>query len=162
MKGGMQVTAFQVVVFRLGAEHFGVDARQVQSIERYERPVPVPHTLPSLKGVISLRGQALPVLDLGEQFGLRHSEESDDEGKLLVVRIEDMPVALRVDDVMDIESVDESGLEPPPDLVGGVEARYLHGIYTRGPRPLVLLNLERVLSDTEAEQLRLVEERVRG
>ncbi|MCL6625611.1 chemotaxis protein CheW [Alicyclobacillus shizuokensis] len=157
---------FQAVVFRLGEYQFAADARQVVSIERCEAVQPVPGTLPSIKGVVSRGDEILPVFDLAEQFGYASGRDGDQlaqsETKLVVVNTDGYKVALAVDDVIDIVQLDDGRMVAPPDLVGGVEARYLLGVVGGPEKPVVLMNLERVLSDVQVAQLKQVQERVRG
>ncbi|MCL6631997.1 MAG: chemotaxis protein CheW [Alicyclobacillus herbarius] len=158
------MSELQAVMFRLGEERFAVEARQVVSVEPYQGVQRVPGTLPFLLGVTTVRGEVIPVFDLAVRFGYADGQGGQEEGasKLIVVRTGKHTVAFAVDDVLDVLNLEGDALVPPPDLVGGVEARYLAGMVPGRDETIVLMNLEQVLSDAEMEQLQAVRERVRG
>lgn len=151
----------QVVVFAVANERYGVEVTQVQSIERLMDVTRVPRTVSFVKGVVNLRGIVTPVIDLRDRFGFPHPEESLDE-RMIVVQIAGIHAGMIVDQVLDVQWVDMERIDAPPAMVGGVEARYLSGIYRDDTGLLILLNLEKVLSDAEEQQLQEVEKSLRG
>jgi purine-binding chemotaxis protein CheW len=151
----------QVVVFQVGGERYGVEVGQVQSIERMSTITRVPRTLSFIRGVMNLRGIVVPVIDLRERFGLT-AAESTDETRIIIVHVDEMTVGLIVDSVLDVQMIDESLIESAPSMIGGLEAAYLHGIAKVGDDVLILLNLTKVLSKVEEEQLRETEMYVQG
>lgn len=150
----------QIIVFAVAAERYGVDVAQVRSIERVPSISRVPRTLPFIKGVINLRGTVTPVMDLRGRFGFPDTEYGEDS-RIVVVEVDQTTIGLIVDAVMDVTTLDASAIQPPPALVGGVQAVYLNGVAQTADGLLILLNLERVLSEAEASQLKLVEESMR-
>ncbi|EPZ46240.1 MULTISPECIES: chemotaxis protein CheW [Alicyclobacillus] len=153
----------QCVTMRIGDELYGARVEQVMSVERMLDISPVPRTLSYIKGVANLRGTVTPVIDLRERVGLRgQSEVGDDARRIVVVEVDEMTVGLIVDAVEDVVSIDEAAVEPAPAVVGGLQAVYLDGVARVGERLMVVLNLERILSDVEVAQLHEVEKQVRG
>ncbi|SIS90294.1 chemotaxis protein CheW [Alicyclobacillus vulcanalis] len=151
------------VVMRVGSERYGAHVAQVRSVERVSDITPVPRTLSFIKGVMHLRGTIVPVIDLAERVGLQRAADVDGEDRRIVVaEVEDMVVGMLVDAVEDVVPISPEAVEPPPAVVGGLEAVYLRGVAQTGDELLVLLNLERVFSAVEAEQLRQVEKLVHG
>ncbi len=151
----------QIIVMAIGDERYGVDVKQVQSIEKIVPITRVPKTLPFIKGVMNLRGIVTPVIDLRERFGFQSTELTDD-ARITVIQVEDVTVGMIVDAVTDVVSIQSDAIEPPPSVVGGVQAIYLSGVARVNGELLILLNLERVLSDAESAQLEEVEKSVRG
>lgn len=151
----------QMIDLVLGTEHFGVEVQQVKSIERLLPITPIPRTLPFILGVINLRDEILPVLDLGERLGFS-SAEATEETRIVVAHVGGVQVGLVVDAVRDVLGFDEARIEDAPTLVGGIKAEYLGGITRVGEQIYVLLNLAKILSDTEAEQLRETEKSMHG
>lgn len=150
-----------MIVFSLGDEHYGVSVNQVQSIERLMPITKVPRTLPFIRGVINLRENILPVVDLRERFRLPQKELTE-ETRIMVVNVAGVLTGLVVDAVLDVEVLEESSIEAAPPLVGGVKAEYLRGMARVNNQVLILLNLSKILSDSEEEQLREVEKSVHG
>ncbi|MCL6515617.1 chemotaxis protein CheW [Alicyclobacillus sp.] len=151
----------QYILFTVANEQYGVPVEQVQSVERMMPIAHVPRTLPFIRGVINLRGVVTPVIDLRERFGFP-PVDADANTRIVIVQVDRFHVGMIVDMVDDVVSIDEAGVEPPPAMVGGVQAEYLHGVARRGEGVLILLNLERVLSHAEERQLREAEKAVRG
>ncbi|SCW42599.1 purine-binding chemotaxis protein CheW [Paenibacillus tianmuensis] len=148
----------KVIVFALGREEYGVEVEKVRTIERMQPMTRVPKTPEFVKGVINLRGVVTPVIDLRGRFGFPETEYTDNS-RIIIVAVGDIEVGLIVDSANDVIDVDSDHIEDPPEIVGGIKAKYLHGIAKIGEsRLLVLLNLKEVLSKSEIVQLENVEE----
>ncbi|MFV9509837.1 chemotaxis protein CheW [Tepidibacillus sp. LV47] len=142
----------KVIVFRLDSEEYGVEVQQVKSIERMEYITRVPNTPPFVKGVINLRGVIIPIIDLRSRLGIAEKEYNDST-RIIIVNVEGVEVGLIVDAANDVIDVPVHAIEPPPKVVGGVEAVYLRGIAKLQNRLLILLNLNKVLNADEKKQL---------
>lgn len=143
----------KIVVFALGQEEYGVEVEKVRTIERMLPMTRVPKTPPFVKGVVNLRGIVVPVIDLRERFGLE-TAEYDDQTRIIIVNQESIEVGLIVDSANDVVDIDEDHIEDPPEVVGGIRAKYLRGIAKiDDSRLLVLLNLQEVLNKEEIIQL---------
>ncbi|MFB6363986.1 chemotaxis protein CheW [Paenibacillus elgii] len=148
----------KVIVFALGKEEYGVEVEKVRTIERMQPMTRVPKTPEFVKGVINLRGVVTPVIDLRGRFGFPETEYTDNS-RIIIVAVGDIEVGLIVDSANDVIDVDSDHIEDPPEIVGGIKAKYLRGIAKIGEsRLLVLLNLQEVLSKSEIVQLENVEE----
>jgi purine-binding chemotaxis protein CheW len=146
----------KVIVFRLKDEEYGVDVNQVRSIERMQKITRVPRTASFVKGVINLRGVVTPIIDLRERFGLEQDAYTD-HTRIIIVAVDNMEVGLIVDSANDVVDILESSIEQPPAVVGGVQADYLSGVANLTDRLLILLNLSKVLSAEEIQQLNRME-----
>lgn len=147
----------KVIVFSLGEEEYGVEVDKVQTIERMLPLTRVPKTPAFVKGVINLRGVVTPVIDLRGRFQLPETEYTDDS-RIIIVKVNDLEVGMIVDSATDVIDVDESQIEDPPEIVGGIKAKYLRGVAKIGDdRLLVLLNLQEVLNRNEIIQLEQIE-----
>jgi len=148
----------KVIVFALGAEEYGVEVEKVKTIERMQPMTRVPKTPAFIKGVINLRGVVTPVIDLRGRFGLEETEYTDNT-RIIIVAVGDLEVGLIVDSANDVIDVDEDHIEEPPEVVGGIKAKYLRGIAKTGDdRLLVMLNLSEVLNKNEIIQLEQIGE----
>lgn len=143
----------KVIVFTLANEEYGVEVDKVRTIERMMPITRVPKTLPFIKGVINLRGIVVPVIDLRGRFGVTESEPTDST-RIVIVAVKDLEVGLIVDSANDVIDIDTDEINDPPEIVGGIKAKYLQGVARIGnDRLLVLLNLEEVLNKSEISQL---------
>jgi purine-binding chemotaxis protein CheW len=148
----------KVIVFALAHEEYGVEVEKVKTIERLQPMTRVPKTPEFVKGVINLRGIVTPVIDLRGRFGFPESEYTDNS-RIIIVAVGDIEVGLIVDSANDVIDVDSDHIDDPPEIVGGIKAKYLHGIAKVGEdRLLILLNLQEVLNKSEIVQLENAEE----
>ncbi|MEO3945082.1 chemotaxis protein CheW [Gorillibacterium sp. CAU 1737] len=148
----------KVIVFKLGAEEYGVEVEKVETIERIQHLTRVPKTPPFIKGVMNLRGVVVPVLDLRGRFNLEETAYTD-ASRIIIIAIEDLKVGMIVDSADDVIDVDTDTISDPPEIVGGVKAKYLRGVARVGEdRLLILLNLKEVLNKGELIQLEELEE----
>ncbi|SEF58517.1 chemotaxis protein CheW [Paenibacillus sp. UNC499MF] len=147
----------KIIVFALAHEEYGVEVDKVKTIERMLPMTRVPKTPAFVKGVINLRGVVVPVIDLRSRFGLPETSYSDNT-RVIIVVVNDLEVGLIVDSANDVIDLNEDNIENPPEVVGGIKAKYLHGIAKIGEdRLLVLMNLEQVLNRDEIIQLEKIE-----
>jgi len=143
----------KVIVFTLAHEEYGIEVDKVRTIERLMPITRVPKTPDFVKGVINLRGVVIPVIDLRGRFGLTESELGENS-RIIIVAVNDMEVGFIVDSANDVLDIMDDTIENPPEIVGGVKAKYLSGVAKIGDnRLLILLNLSEVLNRGEIVQL---------
>lgn len=143
----------QLVVFKLGDEEFGVDILQVREIEKLDQGITrVPKSPPFVEGVINLRGEIIPIVDLRKRFGLVVREIGFDS-RVVIVEVKGNQVGMTVDSVVEVLRLKVSAIEPAPSITKGVDAYFLSGVANINNRLIILLNLERALSDEEATEL---------
>lgn len=143
----------KVIVFTLAHEQYGVEVENVKTIERIQPLTRVPRTPPFVKGVINLRGVVVPVIDLRGRFGLPEGDYTNDS-RIIIVNVGTIEVGLIVDSASDVVDVDSDSIVDPPEVVGGIKAKYLRGVAKiEDDRLLVMLNLQEVLNKNEIVQL---------
>ncbi len=143
----------KVIVFTLENEEYGIEVDKVKTIERLSPITRVPHTPAFVKGVINLRGVVVPVIDLRGRFGLPETEPTENT-RIIIVSAHDLEVGFIVDSANDVLDVMSDAIENPPEVVGGVKAKYLRGVAKIGEnRLLILLHLAEVLNKSEIIQL---------
>jgi purine-binding chemotaxis protein CheW len=150
------VSEVKVIVFRLLDEEYGVEVSQVRSIERMEHITRVPKTPEFVKGVINLRGVVTPIIDLRSRFGIEAAPYTEST-RIIIVSVDGVEVGLIVDAANDVIDIPADAIEPPPEVVGGIEAKYLRGVAKLQKRLLILLNLDKVLNTEEVRQLEKIE-----
>lgn len=142
----MDTASTQYVVVRVGSEEYGVPILAVESIIRYEEPTPVPHARPGITGVLNLRGQVVPVLDLSQVLLGRPLTPSP-RARVVVCETEDGPIGLTVDDAREVATVRDDQLRPAPQaLASGEPVLAVAGMASLDDRLVLLLDPSRVLS----------------
>jgi purine-binding chemotaxis protein CheW len=138
--------ARQYVLLRLGAEEYGLPIKRVQSIIRYEEPTPVPRAPSGVEGVVNLRGQVIPLIDL-RRLLLGRSIEVTPSSRIVVVDSQTGTVGLAVDTVHEVASIDPASVRPAPVAVLAAETgEAFEGVAQYGDRLVILLDPDKALS----------------
>ena len=135
----------QLVVFDLASEYYGVDIATVREIIRMQSITRVPGAPPFVEGIINLRGQVIPVVDLRKRLGLNVSDQTEDS-RIVWVTINKNDVGVIVDAVTEVLRIPVSSIDPPSAMVGGIDSDCLRGIAKLESRLIILLDLNKVLS----------------
>jgi purine-binding chemotaxis protein CheW len=146
----------KVIIFQLKDEEYAVPVQEVKSIERMQHITRIPRTVPFVKGVINLRGVVTPIIDLRLRFDIEESEYTDTT-RIIIVSVGTIEAGLIVDAANDVIDLETDSIEPPPEVVGGVDAEYIQGVAKIEKRLLILLNLTKVLNPEKLGVLQPVE-----
>lgn len=138
----------QLVSFVIGTEEFGIDILLVQEINRMIDITSVPNSPDYVKGVINLRGKVIPVIELRKKLGLE-KREFDKDTRIVVVDVLGKTIGFIVDSVNEVLRISKDTTEPPPEMVSGVNSKYITAVGKLEDKLLILLDLEKVLSDEE-------------
>jgi purine-binding chemotaxis protein CheW len=139
----------QLVSFRLDAEEYGLETLKVQEIIRLPDITRVPNSPQCVKGVTNLRGKVIPVIGLRQRFGLAPRDQ-DKETRVIVVEVNGDIIGFEVDSVSEVLRIPMSTVEPPPRL-SKRNNEYISGVGKIENRLLLLLNVNRLMSETEAK-----------
>jgi purine-binding chemotaxis protein CheW len=129
----------QFCTFRVDRHFLGVEVEQVQEVIRNQSMTPVPLAPSTVSGLINLRGQIVVAIDLRRRLGLPDRAEGR-EPMIVVVRTDDGPVSLQVDEIGDVLSVDESMFERSPETMRGMARDLIGGTYKLKDRLLLKLD----------------------
>lgn len=138
-------TVVEYLAFRLGSEEYAVKVEDVREIIRLQKITDVPRAPGYVRGIISLRGVIIPVFDIKKRLGFEETGHTR-ATRIVVVAEEGMPQGIIVDKVTGVVRFPVKTVEPPPAVIGGVEAEYIHGVGRIGDRLLILFNTGRVLA----------------
>lgn len=148
----MSMEEIQLVTFRLGTEEYGINIMQVQEIIRLPDIVWVPKTRSFVEGIINLREQVIPVVDLAKRLGVS-SEGRTDDTRVVIANIQGNLVGLVVDSVSEVIRIRKEDIEPLPEIMTASNENCLKGIAKLDNRLIILLDLENALSDDDILKL---------
>jgi len=140
------------LTFRLGNEDYGIEIRYVTEIVGMQKITEVPDMPNFVKGVVNLRGQVIPVLDMRLRFHMM-SRDYDERTCIIVVNIGGSQVGLVVDTVNEVRNIDDEQISPPPKTAGADSARYIQGMGKAGDAVIILLEGQRLLHENEIGDL---------
>jgi chemotaxis signal transduction protein len=150
-----ELTEVQLVTFMLSGEEYGVPISQIQEIDRLSKVTKVPKAARFIEGVTNLRGEVIPVLDTRKRFDLE-AKVADDRTRIMIVELGGVKTGLIVDSVREVLSLPKKDIAPPPEAIhSGIDQRFISGIgkVDSGKRMVVLLDVEKILSNTEQVEL---------
>jgi purine-binding chemotaxis protein CheW len=142
----------QVVSFKLGSEEYGVDIAQVQEINRMVAVTHVPRAPQFMEGVINLRGQLIPIIDLRARFGMPRAEHTKNT-RIVVTEIATKRVGMVVDSVSEVLRLPVEQIEAAPEMITGVDTEYIRGVGKIEDRLIILLDLAKIISGSEKREL---------
>ncbi|HEX3464468.1 MAG TPA: chemotaxis protein CheW [Candidatus Elarobacter sp.] len=146
----------QVVSFKLGSEEYGVDIAQVQEINRMVSVTHVPRAPQFMEGVINLRGQLIPIIDLRARFGMPRTEHTKNT-RIVVTEIGTKRVGMVVDSVSEVLRLPTDQIEDAPEMITGVDTEYIRGVGKIEDRLIILLDLAKIISTSEKRDLESTE-----
>ena len=138
----------QIVTFRLGDELFAADIFSVERVLRYQVPTSIPNVPPWIEGVIDYQGRVVPVISLRRRFELPNAPAAG-ETRILIFNAGGEWIGATVDAVLDVAPLAVGQVTPPPPLFRGLAGEYLRGIFRRGERLVMFLDVQRLLTTTE-------------
>ena len=142
----------QLVGFQLDDEEYGIDILKVQEINRITEITKIPQSPDFVEGVINLRGNVIPIIDLRKRFNMPH-KEYDKQTRIVVGEIGDRTVGFIVDAVSEIIRLPADKIEPAPNISADDKAEYILGVGKLDDKLLMLLDIDKILSGSEKEML---------
>ena len=140
----------QLLTFMLGNEEYALNIMDIKEIIRPRECSEVPRAPEYILGIISLRGTIIPIFDVNKRLGLAPGKRNA-QNRIVVVRSREHLFGLHVDSVVQVMDLPLSRIEPPPEILGGVEGEFLRGVGKIDDRLIILLNLARILAMEEEQ-----------
>lgn len=138
----------QCVTFELVDETYGINVMQVQEVLRETEVAPVPGAPHYVIGIINLRGNVVSVIDARTRFGLPAIERTD-MTRIIVIEAQQQIIGILVDSVAEVVDIKLSDIETAPVVGSEESSRYIDGVVSRDDKLLILVDLDKLLSDAE-------------
>lgn len=138
----------EFLTFVLGDENYALDIMTVKEIRGYESVTKIANAPSYIKGVLNLRGDIVPIIDLRIKFNV--GEVTYDEFTIVIMlMIGDRVVGIVVDEVSDVIKVDDEEIRPPPEFGVAFDSSYLHGLTTINEQMVILVNIQKLITSDE-------------
>jgi len=142
----------QIVAFKVGREEFGVDVQKVEGVISVVDVTRMPRAPHFVEGIINLRGQIIAVIDLAARLGIA-AEERTQSSRIVVVEAKDVKVGLIVE-APEVININKEDIEASPVMAThDVESSFIKGVVKLEDRLLILLDVDRVLSEEERDDI---------
>ena len=138
----------QFVVFKVGVEEYAIPILKVNEIIRLKgiNITEVPNTQKYIVGIINLRGEVIPILDLRMKFNMP-KRELDDNHRIIIVSIQGNSIGFLVDSVSEVARIDSEDITRPPEEISDINSKYITGVAKYKDRIFILLDIELITND---------------
>lgn len=138
-------------IFTIGPDFFGIEINKVVEILNTQKVHSLPELPDFLSGVIIVRGEVIPLLDLRKRFGMQSSESKE---LIIIVRYDSEKIGLLVDEIKEIITLNTEEITIPPTIFKGLKKKYLSGLGKKDDRIIILLNIDFLLTSEEKIMLK--------
>jgi purine-binding chemotaxis protein CheW len=138
----------QCVTFTLEEETYGMNVMQVQEVLREVEVAPVPGAPDYVLGIINLRGNVVSVIDARTRFGLP-PRQSNELTRIIVIEAQHQIMGILVDSVAEVVDIQSNEIEVAPNVGNDETSRYIDGIVSRDDKLLILVDLNKLLTEAE-------------
>ena len=142
-------------VFMLGEKEYGLDIMEVNIIEKFMAIEPVANFPSTLKGIIKLRGDIIPVYSLRRKFGLPETEQND-ETRFIITTSNGILIAYEVDKMSEIVQFEEEQIYEVPSIVKNTETSYIKVFANINDHLVIVLNNDGILTEDEINKIKAV------
>lgn len=139
------------VVFSVGGAEYAIPAAAVVQLESYQGATPVPGTVAHVAGIIQVRGQVIPVIELRRLFG-QPSAETTLDTRVIVTEHDGRQVGLLVDKSREVLRIDSATVQTTPGLVEESSRGFFAGVIQLGQRLIMLLDLRKVVGEEDLNE----------
>ncbi len=158
-ESNVNVNLEQLVTFKVDQEIYGLEILKIQEIVRLPVITRLPKTSSFIKGVINLRGNIVPVIDLRDKFGLPQKKYTK-MTRAIVVEIKAKNIALIVDEVSQVLRINMSEISEAPSLVSNIAKEFIKGVARHGEKLIILLKMDKILSSDDVVEIEKINENI--
>ena len=148
---------FQLVTFHLGEELYGVNIMDVKEIVKLQNVRYIPNAPYYVEGIINLRGEIIPIIDLHKRFKIQASVAETDEnsidGGFIILKIEGNQIGIIIDKVERVVSVKAEDVKEPPQMLSGIGSEYIEGVIREEHGYLIMLNIRKLFNAKELQKI---------
>lgn len=134
--------------FRLGAEEYAIDIMQVREIRAHEKVTRIAGAPEFIRGVVNLRGNIVPIVDLRMKFGFANASY-DASTVVIILNIAHRLMGIVVDAVSDVVAMLPDEIRPAPDMTGTIDSGFIRGLAPLEGRMLIVLDIARLMTSRE-------------
>ncbi|HEX5733057.1 MAG TPA: chemotaxis protein CheW [Blastocatellia bacterium] len=134
----------QMVLFKIGREDFALDILRAKEVVMRGEITPIPEAAESVEGILNLRGNLVPVLDLRKRLRAARADYETEE-RIIVVDFDGMAAGFIVDGASELLRVSDNEIESVPDILKEMGANYLKGIINQGGRHIAVVDIDAIL-----------------
>ena len=148
---------YQMVTLHLGEELYGVNIMDVKEIVRLQNVRVIPNAPYYVEGIINLRGEIIPIIDLHKRFKIqsinKSSEDIEMEGGFIILNIDGSKIGIIIDKVERVVTVKGEDVKDPPQMLSGIGTEYIEGVVREEAGYLIMLNTRKLFNAKELQKI---------
>ncbi len=151
---------YQLVTFQLGDELYGVDIMDVKEIVKVQAVRPIPNAPYYVEGIINLRGEIIPIINLHKRFHIQKrtssgvlDDDEEDEGGFIILDIEGNKIGIIIDRINRVVQVEKGDIKPPPQMLSGIGTEYIEGVVRQETAYLIILDTRKMFNANELQKI---------
>ena len=138
----------QFISFSVGDEEYGLELLRVREVIRVREITWLPKAPSFVKGIINLRGDVIPIIDLRDKFGLEPQAHTA-ATRVIVVEVEGRLMGMVVDSASQVVRIPTDQIDAPPPVLGGLSQEFITGVGKLEDKLVILLNADAILTTDE-------------
>lgn len=142
--------AGEYLTFTLGTEDYGLEILKVQEIRGYDSVTQIVNTPSFIKGVVKLRGEIVPIVDLRIKLNLSNVEYNEFT-VVIILNLSNRIIGIVVDGVSDVIALIDEQIRHVPSLVSTIDTKHIVGLATIEEQMLILVDIEQLMNSQELE-----------
>jgi purine-binding chemotaxis protein CheW len=142
----------QLISFTVGSEEYGLELLRVKEVIRVRQITWLPKAPTCVKGIINLRGDVIPIVDLRDRFGLASAEQTA-SSRVIVVEIGGRSVGMVVDSASQVVRVPADQFDPPPPVWGAGTRDFITAVGKTGERLILMIDVDAILSTEDMNDI---------
>jgi purine-binding chemotaxis protein CheW len=146
----------QLVTFQIGEELYGINIMDVKEIVRVQDIRAIPNAPSYVEGIFNLRSEIIPIINLHKRFHIKKMIGSEDDELLsgfVIIDIDGMKLGVIIDRVSRVVTVEQSNIQPPPQMLSGIGAEYIQGVVRQEHGYLIILDIRDLFNPKELQKI---------
>lgn len=146
----------QYLTFNVEKEHYAINVSNIREVLEFQSVSKIPRMPAYMRGIINLRGNVVPVIDLKMKFGLGETEKKIDTSVIVTeIKLDDgeIVMGLLTDSVSEVVDIEADQIEPAPNIGTAIDSSFIQGMGKKGDEFIILLDINKVLSSDELSEL---------
>jgi purine-binding chemotaxis protein CheW len=142
----------QFIIFTIDNQDYGIDVLNSKEIIMVNDLTMIPEAPFFIKGVIDLRGEIVPIIDIAKCFNI-NSKERDGARKVIIISINNVLIGIEVSEVREIIRINQEDIAEVPDITKKINKNYIEGVAKQEGKILILLDIKQILTSEEIDKI---------
>ena len=146
----------QHVIFSLGKQKYGIDVMDSREIISPDNLTSIPEAPSFIEGVIDLRNQIIPIINLSKKLSL-NLELNLDNSKVIIISVENELLGLMVKEVVEISDLNQKEISETPEITKKIDSNYIEGVANLNDELIIIIKTNNLLQNNELKKIKRID-----